>query len=628
MAIPPIAPGRAGDVKARVFNKVRLVVLIVLLALLALCAVFFWTTRDAMAHLPSRRHGGANGSIGGAKTLVDLRPWQTAQALAPLAVTAEELDYAHEAEHLADHEVDQAFASALRKANQNVKHRTLTGQALALSQKVEQLSRIVAQDQAQVASLTPPASSASAEKKPGEQPEAVGDDLDIAKAQLGLDSDELADAQHDLDRASGDDRAVIQIELTAHEESMRKFDSESRAGGEVAVISVGRLGTLAGRVKSWFGLRSRYQLILQALAETQDEIRSLTAEHNALEAQANASSSTTSAAATDHASRLAELKSRSAERQLVGIYDDRIQTEQQLATIYQKWSAQVQLQHRIMVHLMLESMAWILFILICMVLGNALVRRLLTIPALGRGQMHTLRSILELGIQVAGVLLILLVVFGTPQQMPTILGLATAGITIVLQDFILAFFGWFVLMGKNGIRVGDRVEINGVGGEVTEIGLMSTTLIETGNLANIGLPTGRRISFINSFAVRGQYFNFSTSGQWMWDEITISVPATTDPLAMVERILKVVQEETQEDASIAVQEWKRGARSDNLSRFSTAPEVNLRPSATGFDIQVRYVTRASARFEMRTALYKRAFELLQEQNRPAQAEQKPGTVVA
>jgi small-conductance mechanosensitive channel len=197
-----------------------------------------------------------------------------------------------------------------------------------------------------------------------------------------------------------------------------------------------------------------------------------------------------------------------------------------------------------------------------------------------------------------------------------------------LQDFILAFFGWFVLMGKNGIRIGDRVEINGVGGEVTEIGLMSTTLIETGNLANIGLPTGRRISFINSFAVRGQYFNFSTSGQWMWDEITVSVPATTDPLAMVERIHKVVQEETQEDASIAVQEWKRGAHSDNLSRFSTAPEVNLRPSATGFDIQVRYVTRASARFEMRTALYKRAFELLQEQNRPAQAEQKPGAVVA
>jgi small-conductance mechanosensitive channel len=89
---------------------------------------------------------------------------------------------------------------------------------------------------------------------------------------------------------------------------------------------------------------------------------------------------------------------------------------------------------------------------------------------------------------VVGWLLILLVVFGLPQQMPTILGLATAGITIVLQDFILAFFGWFVLMGKNGIRVGDRVEINGVGGEVAEIGLMNTTLLETGKLLTTDFP--------------------------------------------------------------------------------------------------------------------------------------------
>ena len=76
-------------------------------------------------------------------------------------------------------------------------------------------------------------------------------------------------------------------------------------------------------------------------------------------------------------------------------------------------------------------------------------------------------------------------------------------------------------MGKNGIHVGDWVEINGVGGEVTEIGLMTTTLLETGGLADQGHPTGRRISFMNGFAIRGQYFNFSTAGQWMWDEISV-----------------------------------------------------------------------------------------------------------
>ena len=266
---------------------------------------------------------------------------------------------------------------------------------------------------------------------------------------------------------------------------MKKYDSESHNSGDVAVIAVGRYGTLAARVKAWFSQRSRYQLLLQALAQSQDDVRSLTGEHNALEAQANASGAA-AGAATDRASKLTDLKSRSAERQLLSIYDDRIQTEQQLAIVYGKWAAQVQLQHRIVLHLILQSLALIVFILICMILGDALVRRLMAIPALAQKQRQTLRKILELAIQIVGVLLILLVVFGTPQQMPTILGLATAGITIVLQDFILAFFGWFVLMGKNGIHVGDRVEINGINGEVTEIGLINTTLLETGNLADKG----------------------------------------------------------------------------------------------------------------------------------------------
>jgi small-conductance mechanosensitive channel len=444
------------------------------------------------------------------------------------------------------------------------------------------------------------------------------DDLAIAKAQLGLDSDQLTDTQHDLDRASGDNRAQIQAELTAREEAMRKYDSEMQNSGEIAVISVARQGTLAGRLRGWFKQRSRYQLLQQAVAQTQDDIRNLTGQYNALEAKSGAAVSQM-ASIGDRGARLANLKDRGAERQLLGIYDDRIQSEQQLTTVYGKWADQVLMQHRIVSHMILLSLAWILFILICMVVGDALVRRLMMSASKSQRQMHTLRSILELSIQVIGILLILLVIFGLPQQMPTILGLVTAGITIVLQDFILAFFGWFVLMGKNGIRLGDRVEINGVCGEVIEIGLMNTTLLETGNMADIGLPTGRRISFMNSFAIRGQYFNFSTAGQWTWDEITASLPASADPRSVLDRIQKVVVEETREDATLATQEWHRAAHSGNLSRLDATPVVNLVTTAAGFDIHIRYVTRAASRFDARIALYRRVFDLIQDKKHPAQA---------
>lgn len=628
MALLPIASGSGGHVRKRVFGRASLIFLLTMVSLLGVCLLFSWTTRDSMAHLSSRSGRGTIRSlVDSQKTLVDLRPWQTAEALAPLAVTAEETELAHEAERLADHEVDQAFATALRLASAQAQHRTLTGEALALSQKVEQLKQFVSDDQARVKSLTSAEGSKAGPEKDAANPPADDDDLENAKAQLSLDSDQLDEAQQELDRASGDDRSQIQSELTAHELLMRKYDSEAHNPGQVAVVSVRRHGTLASRLVAWSNQLDRDKLIQQAMRQAQGDIASFTSTHKDLEAKANASAATPVPDSSSHGSKLANIKERDQERQVLTILNDRIQTEQQLAAVYAKWSAQVSLQHRILLHLILQSFALIAFILICVVLSDGLVRRLMANPKFDRTQMQTLRSVLRLSVQAIGGVLILLVVFGSPNQMSTVLGLATAGLTIAMQDFIVAFFGWFVLMGKNGIRIGDWVEINGVGGEVTEIGLMSTTLLETGDLTDRGHPTGRRISFINSFAIRGKYFNFSTTGQWMWDEITVTLPESDDIHAVVERIHETVLKETEESARIAEKEWKRGTRDDGLRQFSAAPLVNLRPSGSGIDIQIRYVTRASERFEVRNRLYQRMIDLLHTpESKASKAAQKAASV--
>src|SRR5579859_2033985 len=138
MAFPPSVPATAQKIRAKFFRRTRYTVLLVLSALLVLCVVVAWTTRDAMTHLFFLPGSGANGtSTTAKKTIVDLSPWQTAETLAALSVTAEETEFAHEAEHLADHEVDQAFAAALRQATIQAQRRTLTGSALALSKKVD-----------------------------------------------------------------------------------------------------------------------------------------------------------------------------------------------------------------------------------------------------------------------------------------------------------------------------------------------------------------------------------------------------------------------------------------------------------------------------------------------------------
>ncbi|MGA8906465.1 MAG: hypothetical protein WB524_02530, partial [Acidobacteriaceae bacterium] len=98
MSTPATAAG--GAPPPRIFGKARLVFLLALVALLVLCLILSWVTRGAMANLAFlRAHKGAAN-----QSLVDLGPWQTAQTLASLAVTAEETGYAREAERLADHE--------------------------------------------------------------------------------------------------------------------------------------------------------------------------------------------------------------------------------------------------------------------------------------------------------------------------------------------------------------------------------------------------------------------------------------------------------------------------------------------------------------------------------------------
>ncbi len=585
----------------RMLSRGRLISLFILSGLLVVCFAFSWTTRDAMAHL-SFLKGQQSQRGSGQTTVVDLHPWQIAQALAPLAVSKEEEEYAHEAERLADHEVNQAFATSLRQAS--TQRLSPTGEALELSQKVAQLQQAVKEDQAQIHTLTSATDGAGS------------DDLKVAQAQLDLDQDDLSDAQHDLARASGDLRTRIQQELAAHQAAMSKNNAQQASNGQLAVLSTRQYGTLAGRLEAWNNQRSRSQLIQQAMQQAKADAASLMAQHNKLEAQANASSDAAAAnKSKPDAAELASLQQRREQRQLLSIYDDRIQTQQQLAGVYSKWADQVRLQHRIVTHLAVHSLATVAFILMCVILlesvGTALLERYALHGATcDRRRMQTLHTILRLGVQLVGVVCVLLVTFGVPSQISTILGLATAGLTVALQSFIVAFFGWFILMGKNGVRVGDWVEINGVAGEVIEINLFRTTILENSAWADKGHPTGRRATFINNFAVTGQFFNFSTVGQWMWDEMSLSLPASPDTYAKAAQLHQAILEETQQDAQLAEQEWKRVPRHSGLSHASASSSVNLRPSGAGVDILIRYVTRASDRLKVRNRLYERVIDVL------------------
>jgi small-conductance mechanosensitive channel len=585
-------------------NRSRRVIVLVMLLVLAVTLVGAFLTRGVMAYLPFLQ--ARKGSWTGAYVplgIVDQRPWQTAAALAALAQSAEEKKIAREAERLADHEVDQAFSQSLRQAA--LAKPTLSDKARALQRRVNELQDTIKNDQARIASLGTGSGTKSATGAASN-----AGDLEIAKAQLGLDQAELADSMEDFARESGDQRVKLQQELASRQAAMQRYrDNASKDDGQTAVATAEQYTTFSQQLSTWRSLRKRKELVAQAEQLARADVGALSGDEERMKAEAKALE--TQPTAESSSERMDRLQRLSAQQNILGILHDRLGAHQQLVDLYLRWGDQVELQQKIVIHLILQSLAWLAAICILVVLAGWGLQLGLERMVHDPRQKQTLKTILNLGTQLVGLLLVLLIIFGVPSQMPTILGLVTAGLTVVFQDFILAFCGWFVLMGPNGVRVRDWVEIDGVGGEVVQLGLFRTWLLETGNWTAHGHPTGRRVSFLNGYAIRGKYFNFSTVGQWMWDEIKVSVPPGTSVHPLLKGIYDATVKITEADAKMAEAEWMRVTHEQGTPQFSAMPSVNLRPAGASVDIVIRYITRAGVRVETRNQLFSMIVELMQ-----------------
>jgi small-conductance mechanosensitive channel len=537
----------------------------VLAALLAVClAGYFALQSEGPAAKPSKARG----------ALVDTSPVETAQQLAGYAATADEQAQAREAWRLADHAVDLAFAAAVRDAEAQATI-PASGPARDLANRVDRLKDKVEADKKRLAAVDKDDSDA----------------LDRAQAELTLDQDELDDFRQELD--STGNRGDLRRLLQEHEASDKAADQGLK------FPSPPEIGTLAQQLKAWFVLREEQVQLSAAQQGAAAGNRAATAEHQAREQNLNTHADRSTAAS---------MRAVAAQRKTLAGLDQRIQDTQQLQTVYGIWWLDAHARERSVVGLMLRSLAIILTILLAALLLNRVVARAL--PAADRRRGHQLRTITRIGLQVAAALLVLMVVFGPPTQLSTIIGLVTAGLTVVMKDFIVAFFGWFTLMGRNGMSVGDWVEIEGVSGEVIEIGLLKTVLLEVGNWTDKGHPTGRRVAFSNSFAIEKHFFNFSTSGQWLWDEIRVTIPPGGDPYEAARRIGQIVEEETKSDAAAAAEDWERVAHHHGAREFSAAPAISLRPGPNGLEAVVRYITRAPRRNAAQARIFAAIVDLL------------------
>jgi len=605
--------------------------LIVLIALLVFAGVGLMVTSDTgnrAIHGPDRQAA--------LQSDVDVRPIQTAQALAPLAFGPEEQGLGKDALRVADHEIDIAFTSALEEAA--AKPVATSPEIRAILARIATAEKSVAELDTEIARLTKLIASASENQKT-----VLSRQLDLAKARQELNEDELADADEDLTRAGGDPQSRIKKMVDEHNAASQDSGGHldlsvvgSRAGSRVPTSN-----SFLARGRAWYVLRSDQKGLAKARQESLESVAALTKRHDELQSQIENAMpqrpNTQLPASTDKNSQdtpgagpsagadatnaaLSSLHSMSLTQRTIAALDRRIRDEQNLTSIYGQWGALVGTRRRGLLHGLIASVTWMLLIVLAVFAFNRAVAHFFAHLAPDQKKLLTLHAVVNIAARAAGAGLILAMIFGLPTQIATLVGLVGAGLTVALKDFIVGFFGWFALMRKDGIRLGDWVEINGVSGEVVEIGLFQTVLLETGNWNESGHPTGRRVTFVNSYAIEGHYFNFSTSGQWLWDELQIALPADQDPHPVVEEIQKIVTKETEANAHLAEQEWARLGNIHGGRSLSAGPAVSVRPANPGFEILVRYVTRANERSQQRSKLYYEIVELLRRRNIPQPAQ--------
>src|SRR5205823_192926 len=189
------------------------------------------------------------------------------------------------------------------------------------------------------------------------------------------------------------------------------------------------------------------------------------------------------------------------------------------------------------------------------------------------------------------IILIIVLAFATQLgSAVTFAGLITAGVAVALQNVIVSVVAYFFLIGKYGIRVGDRVQIAGVTGEVVDIGLVRIHVMELGGPGD-SQPTGRIVALSNSivFQPTAGLFKQIPGTSFVWHELKLTLASDTDYHTAKERIMQSVSEALAEYRDSM--EAQRRSMEMNLTTIAPTdfkPKIRLHYISSGIEADVRY----------------------------------------
>jgi small-conductance mechanosensitive channel len=183
------------------------------------------------------------------------------------------------------------------------------------------------------------------------------------------------------------------------------------------------------------------------------------------------------------------------------------------------------------------------------------------------------------------------------------IGLIGAGVAVALQDVLASIAGAFSIGFSKLYSVGDRVQIGETRGDVIDIGLLRTTMMETGSWVSKDLYNGRIVLIPNSTVLKASVFNYSQGFRFIWDEIKVALTIASDSVFAREMLLEVAKAAIGDDLVEAHRSWREISDNFRIEKPSLEPTVALTVNSAFLEFTLSYVVDYTKRTAMQDQLF-------------------------
>ena len=189
-------------------------------------------------------------------------------------------------------------------------------------------------------------------------------------------------------------------------------------------------------------------------------------------------------------------------------------------------------------------------------------------------------------------------------------GLIGAGVAIALQDVFKNFAGGILIFSSGTYRVGDRIEIDSKFGDVIDIGLMYTTLLEIREWVEGDQATGRLTVLPNGKVITSVVQNYTKDHSFIWDEIELPITYQSDWKLAIERFSAVIEDEAAELTKHAEKDMKNIMAKYYLPKRGVEPAIFVTLTDNWINLSIRYIALVRERRILRDRIYRRLMEVV------------------